>query len=98
MDIVLDDVMGAVRAVYCVALRRPGRSAMVIWRCVVVVDGAGIVEVRLAALRQALNPKGNVARDPLVTMGQVSFLAQRRKHFISILLVFRPTNATCIVY
>ena len=39
--VVLDDVMGAVRAVYCVALRRPGRSAMVIWRCVVVVDGPG---------------------------------------------------------
>ena len=63
-----------------------------------VVDGAGIVEVRLAAMRQALNTQGHVVRDPLVTMGRVSFLAQRRKHFISILLVFRPTNATCIVY
>ena len=68
------------------------------WRCVVVVDGAGIVEVQLAALRQALNPKGNVVRDPLVTMGQVSFLAQRGKHFISILLEIRPSDVTCIVY
>ena len=90
--------MEAVRAVYCVALRRPEEAPWVIWRCVVVVDGAGIVEVRLAAVRQALNPKGNVARDTLVTMGQVSFLPQRRKHFISILLVFRPSDVTCIVY
>ena len=34
----------------------------------VVVDEAGIVEVWLAALRQPLNPKENIVRDPLVTI------------------------------
>ena len=39
-----------------------------LWRAVV-MDGAEIAEVSVAALRQELNPKGNIARDTLVTMG-----------------------------
>ena len=38
------------------------------WRAVV-MDGAEIAEVWVAALVQELNPKGNVLRDPLVTTG-----------------------------
>ena len=90
--------MESVRAVLCVAHGRLGVSQVLWWWCVVLVVGGDIFEVWVAALRQALNPKGNVTRDTLVTMGQVSLLPQRRKHFISILLVFRLIKATCIVY
>ena len=62
------------------------------------MDGAEIAEVWVAALVQELNPKGNDLRDPLVTMGQVSLLPQRRKHLISILAVIRPSDVTHTVY